>query len=218
MSNQRGFSPVQILLVIVALALVGGTGWYVMQAKNKTNSTLDSTSKSGTEPQKTEKKETAKPETDPTADWVEESNTVGIFKFKHPKIWVSTSCDSITLVGANANSVGHCNSEDGGQISIASIEGTVDDQYVLTETEFSNIKKTVLAVDGVQGSRSEGTSKAPPPDGALGGYPEGTKVVQYVFAGKNNRTYVIRYVQLTSYPNSLADFEILITKTLKFSL
>ncbi len=224
MSNQKGFSPVQILLIVVVVSLIGGTGWYVWQSTNKTNDTLETTSKALGEAQKAEKKtEAAKPAADPIADWVEYKNTKGVFTLKHPKTWAPASrpelcSDGLALFGANAASVGTCASENGGQINVSSQEGTHDDEFALNPNQYSGITSTILAVDGIQGSRSEGTAKDQMSGEGPGGLPDGTKVVQYIFVANNNRTYLARYVKASSYPDALADFDTMVTKTLKFSL
>ncbi len=224
MLKQKGFSPIQILLVLVVIGLIGGTGWYVWESRNKTSQTLADTSKAAGEAQKAEKKkETAKPATDPVADWVTYKSTVGVFTLKHPKTWVGAKSpelcsENLVLFGANAASVGTCASENGGQISVSSTEGNHDDEFALSPSQHSGIKSTVLAVDGIQGSRSEGTAKDQMSGEGPGGLPDGTKVVQYIFVANNNRTYLARYVQGSDYPDALADFDTMVTKTLKFSL
>ena len=35
--NEKGFSVVEILIVLVVVSLIGGAGWYVYQNKNKAN-------------------------------------------------------------------------------------------------------------------------------------------------------------------------------------
>lgn len=224
MSNQRGFSVVQVVLLIVLLGVVSATGWFVWQSKNKTNDTLANTARSGTEPQKTEKKaETIQQESDPTTDWVSYSNTKGVFKLKHPKTWVSASkpelcTDGLVLFGGNSASVGTCASDNGGQISISSVEGDQTEAYELSPDHYSDITKTVAVADGVQGTLIRGKAKGPGSDDVVEGYAAGTKVVQYLFFANNGRTYQALYVSATGYPDVLADFDTMVAKTLKFSL
>lgn len=220
MSNQKGFSPIQILLVLIVLGLIGGTGYYVWQSRNKTNATLEQTAKSQGEAQKTDTKKAA---ADTTADWVTYTSTGGVFTLKHPKAWAAAKSpelcsENLVLFGANASSVGTCASENGGQISVSSAEGTLDDEYALSTTQYTGIKSTVLAVDGIQGSRSEGVAQDQMTGEGPGGLADGTKVVQYIFVANNNRTYLARYVQAAGYPDALADFDTMISKTLMFSL
>jgi hypothetical protein len=52
---------------------------------------------------------------------------------------------------------------------------------------------------------------------AMPGLPDGTKVVIYLFYA-HGRTYVVRYGQRIGEPDILRDFDLMITKTLKFSI
>lgn len=42
--NEKGFSAVEVLLVLVVIGLLGGAGWYVWQSKNKNDQSTTSTS------------------------------------------------------------------------------------------------------------------------------------------------------------------------------
>jgi cytoskeletal protein RodZ len=39
--NQSGFSAIEALLILVIVGIIGGTGWYVIQANKNTNDTLN---------------------------------------------------------------------------------------------------------------------------------------------------------------------------------
>ena len=47
-NNQLGFSAVEALLIVVITAIIGFTGWYVWQSKNKTNTSLSNAANSQT--------------------------------------------------------------------------------------------------------------------------------------------------------------------------
>lgn len=57
--NEKGFSVVEILIVLVVVGLIGGTGWYVWQPKHKTTENNKSTTNSTPA---TEQKATDNPE------------------------------------------------------------------------------------------------------------------------------------------------------------
>lgn len=215
-------STIKTVLVIGAILVIGGTGWFVWQAKDKTNKTLTNTAQSQGEPVRADStNKTTETPVDPTKDWVSYSNKAGVFQLKHPKSWVSAknpeSCsEELVLFGGNAASVGICASEEGGQISVSSTAGKHDDDFALDKAHYSGYTQTVVEINGVQGSISTGTYKDHASD-VVGGYPDGTKIVQYVFVANNDRTYVARYAQKPTYPNVLADFTTMVTKTLKFT-
>lgn len=43
-NNEKGFSPVEIALLVVIVGAIGFVGWYVYQAKNNTDKVLSSSS------------------------------------------------------------------------------------------------------------------------------------------------------------------------------
>lgn len=82
--SQKGFSVVEILIVVVVVGLIGGAGWYVWQSNNKSDK---STNTASTTPTTTDKS-TEKPaeETIP-ADYIWYENKEIGFKFAYPKSW-----------------------------------------------------------------------------------------------------------------------------------
>ncbi|HET7320166.1 MAG TPA: hypothetical protein VFI84_01100, partial [Candidatus Saccharimonadales bacterium] len=151
---------------------------------------------------------------DPTADWVAYTGTA--FSLKYPKTWVMAAhpelcADNILLLGPNKDSVGHCGSEGFGEVAFtfSSSHGCfpLDDTY----TDKTNLAVTI---SGMSGTKETGTAKATNSEGS-GLQPAGTKVVQYCF-NSTNKHYVATYNQQPAYPDVLSDFELIVTKTLKF--
>jgi hypothetical protein len=71
LKRQSGFSAVAALLILVIVGIIGGTGWYVVQANNKATDTLDNAGL-GTTAKAKKKKQTAPPSTtstDETDKW-----------------------------------------------------------------------------------------------------------------------------------------------------
>jgi uncharacterized protein HemX len=58
--EQAGFSPVEGLLILVIVAILGGAGWYVYDANKKANNSYDSASKSSNATPKAAKKSESK--------------------------------------------------------------------------------------------------------------------------------------------------------------
>lgn len=46
MKNQKGFSALEALLILVIIGILGGTGWYVWSSKNKTDQALNNAANS----------------------------------------------------------------------------------------------------------------------------------------------------------------------------
>lgn len=74
-----------------------------------------------------------------------------------------------------------------------------------------------MTVDNIEGTRETGAAMGHMDEKfAVPGLPDGTKVVVYSFHA-HGRTYVAQYTQRSSYPDVLRDFDLMVTKTLKFS-
>lgn len=56
--NQRGFSTIETVLIVVIVGVIGGVGWFVYNSQKKTSQTLDKTAQSQGEPQKSAVKPT----------------------------------------------------------------------------------------------------------------------------------------------------------------
>jgi hypothetical protein len=218
--NQNGFSAVEGLLIFVIVVIIGGTGWYVMSANNKTNDTLNNAGL-GTAAKATKKKTTttsSATQADTTANWTAYSNKDGQFSLKYPVAWATATnpqlcAGGIFMLGGDSKSVGKCGSDDTGQITMTwrqdrTVCGDLDSDSWTTNS------KEAVTVAGVKGTKIVAVAKAQ--DQLLGSVPEGTKTVQYCFIA-NNMTYIADYTQLSSYPNVLSDFDLMVTKTLKFS-
>ncbi len=69
--NSKGFAPLQIVLLLVLVSGIVGTGWYVWQTKNKTSKSLDSTTQgSGTAVKPETKKEETKTPAKEEESWL----------------------------------------------------------------------------------------------------------------------------------------------------
>jgi Tfp pilus assembly protein PilV len=216
--NQKGFAVVEILLALIFVAIVVFIGMYV--AHNRSTKTSAANATTNAETSTTAKKTTPAP--DPTADWTSYTSTLGKFSLKYPTSWVTTTNPDLCantdrtglfMLGVNSDSVGRCASENIGQMYVtwgterSSCGGLSGDAWR------QDSKKTVT-VGGVSATKIEATAKD---QGAgLGAYPEGTKTVQYCVVA-NNKTYIADYTQLSSYPDALSDFNLMVTKTLKFN-
>ncbi|HZL07611.1 MAG TPA: hypothetical protein VFC50_00255 [Candidatus Dormibacteraeota bacterium] len=226
--SQRGFAAIEAILIIVAVAIIGGTGYYVYHANKKTNNTYNSATKTAqSSPSKvTKKKITA---ADPTANWTAYKSATGQFSLKYPASWVQptnkAACgagffDRAVYLGPDTQSVLKCATEDFGQIQVASIAGNQVDvsKSKISPVLYKNIVSTSATAAGVSGTRIAALAINQTSD--LGGYPDNTVIVEYVFYANGN-TYVAKYAQVTvgSAPSSnvLADFDLMITKTLQFN-
>ncbi len=218
--KNKGFSTIELLIILVIIAILAGVGWYVFKASKKDDKSKSSSTSTTTDTTKS-KSSTSTTKSDPTEGWKSYSNSVGQFSFKYPSSWVEAShpeqCSpNLVLLGATPDSVGLCATESFGQFSASSTEGDHRSEFSLGADSYTGIASTAVTVRGVSGTRSSGTAQNQAETMMVGGLPDGTKVVHYVFF-TNNRTYVISYAQQPSYPDVLTNFELLVNSTFKFT-
>lgn len=227
-----GRTIAKLLAFVLLLGVVGGLAWFVWQAKHNTDKSLNNTSQNQgtvTKPITNTEKPAPKAEsTDLTADWTPVSSAKGKFSFRYPKTWVQPTnrdlCspelfDRAVYLGPDTDSVLKCASEYFGQISVNSVDGDKRSESALSKG-YKDITDKEVAVNGLVGHRIAGVAVVAPPE--MGFAPvEGTIEVHYVFYSPSGVTYVARYTQAPKghapSMNVLNDFDLLVTKTLKFS-
>lgn len=221
MKNHKGFALIEGLLILLIVGILVVVGGYVYITKKSSEKSLDrAASTEITAAGNAVKKETAE---DPTKDWKPYSSAEGQFSLKYPASWVEPTnkelCSPQILeralyLGPDENNVLRCGSEFFGQIQIGSSEGDsrTEKDTDWFKTGYKDVVRKDIEINGVSGKRisavatesSEGFSLA-----------EGTMLVSYVFFTKGN-TYTASYYQFKNSPNVLADFNTMVTKTLKF--
>lgn len=216
MKKNQGFTLIEALLIFVIAGLLGGTGWYVWNARNNANKSAINADSANSSVAKSAKKVVA----DPTANWTAYSSKDGQFSLKYPTTWSYNSCPDATnpvlLMGPTAQTVGKCNSDFVGEILVTSVSGDKRSDYSLDVKTYPDVKKAAVTVAQVAGEKQTGTYTIAQGDQPALGPANGTKAINYVFF-TNNRTYIIQYQQQPNYPDVSADLDMLVTKTLKFS-
>jgi hypothetical protein len=79
--NHKGFSAIPLLLIIVLIGIIGGTGWYVYNSNKKTNELLNSADKLNT-PNKPKSTSTS---SKPLKEYKSEDYK---FSFQYPSNWI----------------------------------------------------------------------------------------------------------------------------------
>lgn len=210
--NQRGVIDVVLILVIaVAIAAFGGYVYYQQQQANKTYNTAGS----GATVAKHAKKPV--PVVDPTANWTAFSSVSGKFSLKYPPAWSKVVCDNrddTLYLGPNPKAVAVCNAGFTGQVLIYSQAGDQSATYAFSKTDYSSITSMAVTVVGVTGTKQTATSLGNGVNVAAG-----VKTTRYVFV-QSGRTVAADYnfdASNKSEEDVLADFDTMITKTLKFN-
>lgn len=219
-NNEQGFSALEIILIVVIVAMVGGVSWFVWNSKNKTNATYNNSTNATTsvKPAKGTATKTSPTPLDPTSSWTPYGDTSNKLSLRYPTTWVKAThpelCSAgILLLGPTAQSVGACGSGNVGEVEIVAQEG---DQRTtnggFSTPDYSDIQSSTVNVDSVGGKKYSATLVQP----SLGAdMAPGTKMVAYEFYS-NGKTYDFSYRQAPTYPDALSDFDLLVTKTVKF--
>jgi hypothetical protein len=225
--NETGFSVVMVVMALVIVLLIAAVGWLVYDNHHKTAAVTITSAKtnpsqkavSTTQPSVSPAAPTPAP--NPTANWTPYSSPDGKFSVRYPTTWAQTppqdDCEdgSILDLGPNSQSMQSCDyqmyvySQPGNQVAT----DTPTDDYAAPENWYANVVTAPVAVDGVTGTRSTATTTYNYPGHEF--YP-GTKLIRYVFY-TNGMTYSAEYLQNPEFPQDVSsDFDLMITKTLKF--
>jgi hypothetical protein len=210
-NKQNGFTLVEGLLVVIALTLVSFAGWYVWNTNQNEKKAESNNSSSSTEAPKAES------EADPTSGWKEYTNVEGKFSLKYPSNWVTASnpelcSEGIFLLGPTAETVGKCGSDSMGQMLFNSFM-VESGPMGLTEEYYDGIESKEVTVNGVKGERQSGVYSY---EGDGIGPAKGTKSVVYIFKS-NGLIYKATYEQQPGFPDVEKDFDLIVTKTLRFN-
>ena len=210
---------------MAVVGIISGAGWYVYSARQKADNGLDNAGKSSESSKEQTKQQKSQPaEIDETAGWTPYTSAEGKFSLRHPKNWARPTepelcTPGLFMAGANADSVGQCASDNFGQIYVSSTEGNHIKEHKLTTSNYphQNITSRKASIDNIEGWRETGTAMGQTDAKfEMPGLPDGAKVVVYSFYGQG-RTYVAQYTQRIDDPDVLRDFDLMVTKTLKFS-
>jgi hypothetical protein len=204
--NQEGFTIIEGLLILVIVSIIGGTGWYVYNAHNKTTDNFYNADAANSSIVKYKKKNP-----DSTANWKTYSSAAGKYSLTYPANWPTQACEDTLLMAGDKAHLGKCNTDGVGQIVIGVTDGDHSSSSAPTNL-CDSPTKTSVTVDSVTGTKYSCTIASE----QFVGPPAGTEITDYIFYA-NNKTYVIEYFQLSGAPKVLDDFNTMITKTLKFS-
>jgi len=222
--NQKGLSLVEALLILVVIIIIGNVGCSRREA-GKSPGNAGGASEPGT---KQIQQQRGRPEkTDETADWRTYVSSEGRFSLRHPKYWAvgpkqpqycADTKYSFTA-GADSDLVGDCGTEYFGQIYVVSEKGNQLSQHKSIRTDsqsYQNITRQKVMVDNIEGTREAGTVRQDNNELDIDHpLPDGTKVVIYAFYA-HGRTYVAKCEQRIDEPDILRDFDLMVTKTVKF--
>jgi hypothetical protein len=224
MRKPKSLSLVEALLILVVIVIIGNVACSRREAGKSQGAAGDASQIEAKQPPQ---QKVLPEKTDKTADWITYVGSASRFSLRYPKYWAvghanPQNCTkperSDFTAGANADLVADCGTEYIGQIYIYSNEGNELSSHKLTTSDYpyQNITGKKVTVDNIEGMREAGTAIGQDDEKfAMPGLPDGTKVVVYLFY-VHGRTYVAVYNHRIGEPDILRDFDLMITKTLKF--
>lgn len=218
-NNQKGFSAVEVVLVLVIVALMGAVGFLVYKNHNKTTTASGATST-------TKPAATTPAPTDPTSGWKSYANTYGHFTIKYPSTWVSSVCaDNIFLLAQSSDALRNCNTQADSQSQMSVQWWTNTNNPYTAPDKLCTGNGTITSsgsatVSGISAIKIESTySTNNTGMEGLPGMAEGTKSIQYCLADKQASyriTYMQRHTSSTTTPDEQSvvdDFNSMVTKT-----
>lgn len=222
-TQQKGFTLVEGLLIVLIVALLAFAGYYVWHnQKKKKDDKAASTTSQTTNTSDNNDDNQAPAEVDQTVNWAVYTNNAGKFTLRTPTAWVQGAnpqlcAEGTVLLGPTAAAAGRCATDGSApQIVVSSRPGDVRNSYQLSAPYYTNIQKTPVTIAGVTGEKQTGVAQGQQDGDGIPGLPNGTQVTQYVFY-TNGKTYTATYNQLPTYSDVLSDFNLMITKTLQFN-
>lgn len=220
-TSKNSFTLVHVTIVVLVVAIIGLSIWLIYDRSKQNSDTQKSAATTQAvqeKPKATQDKPVAEKRVDPTADWVVLSSREGRFSLKHPASWVQPSnpeaCSpGIVLLSSSQELSRMCATDGGSHMAIIGQRGDHRDSFHMDKTYYPDVVSASVIVDGVTGKRYEGTYKMLSGEDGIGPQ-DGDREVMYVFY-VNDYTYTATY-RVTGYPDVLADFDTMVTETLRF--
>jgi hypothetical protein len=87
-NNQKGFSAIEILLIVGIVGIIGGIGWYVVRSNKEIDKNLNAAGNTSiASPSKTHKSSETTKTIDETANWAKVTSGKSAFSVKMPDGW-----------------------------------------------------------------------------------------------------------------------------------
>lgn len=195
--NQKGFSPLFIVLILLILALLGFAGWRIWESKDDKGSGKPESSEST--PSSGDSEEPAPP----ALNYVKPPSEV--YRVALPDTWVKATCPDtpdLLFLAPTTDKLGRCNSESGGTVAISKASGDVSHPatYYTGDSHLSGVSHAAITIDGINGYKVAYTIAV---EYELGYPPVGTQQTQWVlFDGTNS--FIIVYTRLPGDPDLAA--------------
>ncbi len=208
-TNQKGFTAIEIVLILVIVGVLSFAGWYVYNSQKKTNDTLNKTAQGQGEAQKATTKATLTQPKDETANWLLFTSKQKTYSFKVPDGWKLTHQTDSDLAYATGQDLAYkagtkatVVETSGGRDGIYGFSISFDDNEVTSTRKFTDFKNegTFVTNTGLSGTKYSITFT----DESQGiGPPKGSVEYAYYFV-KDGKAMYVDYIQVPGAPDSLA--------------
>lgn len=229
-NNQKGFTVVEGILILVIVTLISGIGWYVWNNKNSNNN-LSNPSPTGTTTSvddKEQAKQAMQQSIDETKDWKSISTKDGAITIKFPPTLYAQICanlDKSEFIGVSAYSdKGACgNYEMPGYMTFRTRELSSNDATFCSDQGATGgsakdqikVTSTLTKINNRSVCQIEGSRQVPKEELIDYQYRDYSKTLTYEYR-ENNTIYTAHYTQFDSYPDSQDTFNTIYQKTLQF--
>lgn len=198
-SNQKGFSSVEALLILVIVGVIGGVGYYVYQSRQEAKKSQDNANKSSLEIEASKKQaEEEKKATDETANWLLYEPPGKQYSMRIPDGWKLVSLSGTDLYGRNSSDTIY---KPGTKATVQMMEGGWDGAssfgfYFPSASDEPRAKEgdqkgTLTTASGLTAQKYQYTQTTEP-EGI--GYAKGSTVYNYYFDDKGKNIFIQHYV------------------------
>lgn len=182
--NQKGFSPLILILLILLLLALGFAAWRVLGSdSDKPSDSSESTSTTKETPD------------EPAVTYAKPISEA--YQVVQPDAWVKGTCPDnpdLLFLAPSSDKLGKCQTESFGTVSVTKNAGdsTNNEEYYTGDDYYGSVSYSAVTIDGITGYKVGYTIAG---ESELGYPPIGTKQVLYVLYDGTN-TYTIAYGQM----------------------
>lgn len=200
-TNQKGFSPLILILLLLLLGIVGFAAWKVYDTNNKKDSGDSSSSTKSTSTKKSMPKTTEPTYAKPISE---------VYRVALADGWVKGTCadnPDLLFLAKSSDKLGKCQSEYFGTVAISKNVGNAghNEEYYTSDDAYGSVTYVAVTIDGIPGYRVGYTVAT---ENELGTPAVGTKIVQYVlFDGTS--TFTIAYSRASGEPDLTPEVQII---------
>jgi type II secretory pathway pseudopilin PulG len=203
-AKQKGFTSLEILLLLIIIGIISLVGLYVYNSKSNTEATLNEAANT---------QAAVNSRSNLTKGWQTVKSPDGSYSFMMPKDWVMLTCDksggsaSAVYIASKSDYLAKCQSDAGGEANFAAVADASAQKAPTKKDDNKAFTLTQVTVDKVKGYRAATTTSS---QALLAN----TRFIVYGFYA-NGKSFYATYIQFESMPDNSKVFD-QIVQTWKF--